>query len=81
MRVPLAVLRIEKFDQDGMLAQRSKRQRRNELFGQRGHQHPHLGPRFDEQSDEYRSLIGCDTSCHSDNYSFSCKHGRQVLCG
>ena len=45
VRVPLAVLGVEKLHQNGMFRQSGHRERRNELLGQRSHDHPHLGAR------------------------------------
>ena len=45
VRIPLPVLGIEKLHKNGMLGQRGHRQRRDELLGQRRHNHTHLGSR------------------------------------
>jgi hypothetical protein len=74
MAVPFPVLRIEEFDRNGMFAQGRQRQRRDELFGQRGHYDPHFGSFAHQQSDEYRSLVGCDTSRYPDEYFFPSEH-------
>ena len=60
VRVPRAVFGVEELHQNRVLRQRGHRQRRDELLGQRGHHHTHLGACRFEQPAERGSLVGRD---------------------